>query len=64
VAPTVETAIYNGSAQEGPTSYKILLEQTTDEIKTGSIYRLLEWAKDVHGQYQEAITFYEKSIAI
>jgi tetratricopeptide (TPR) repeat protein len=53
-----------GKPKKAQQVYEILLKQTTDESKTGSIYRLLGWAKDVQAEYQEAITFYEKSIKI
>jgi tetratricopeptide (TPR) repeat protein len=53
-----------GQPEKAEQVYEILLKQTTDESKTGSIYRLLGWAKDVQAEYQEAITFYEKSIKI
>jgi tetratricopeptide (TPR) repeat protein len=42
--------------------YRILLEQTTDTSKTGSLYRLLGWAKMDQGEYEQAIKFYEQSI--
>jgi len=48
--------------QKAQQVYEILLKQTTDESKTGSIYRLLGWAKYYQAEYTEAITFYEKSI--
>jgi tetratricopeptide (TPR) repeat protein len=53
-----------GQPKKAEQVYEILLKQTTDESKTGSIYRLLGQAKDVQAEYQEAITFYEKSIKI
>jgi Tfp pilus assembly protein PilF len=50
--------------QKAQQVYEILLKQTVDESKTGTIYRLLGQAKVVQAEYTEAITFYEKSIAI
>jgi tetratricopeptide (TPR) repeat protein len=50
--------------QKAQQVYEILLKQTTDESKTGSIYRHIGSAKYHQAEYTEAITFYEKSIAI
>jgi tetratricopeptide (TPR) repeat protein len=44
--------------------YEVLLEQTTDESEKGPIYHQLGCVKDGQGEYQEAITFYEKALAI
>jgi tetratricopeptide (TPR) repeat protein len=44
--------------------YEILLEQETEESAKAPIYHQLGWVKDEQGQYQEAIRFYEKSLAI
>ncbi|CAF1019657.1 unnamed protein product [Adineta steineri] len=44
--------------------YEILLHQTTDESDKSPIYHQLGSIKDDQGQYQEALTYYEKSLAI
>jgi tetratricopeptide (TPR) repeat protein len=50
-----------GKAQQ---VYEVLLEQATNEIKKGDIYHQLGCAKYERGEYEEAITFYEKSLEI
>jgi tetratricopeptide (TPR) repeat protein len=44
--------------------YEVLLEQTTNESEKAHIYGQLGWVKANQGEYQEAITFYEKALAI
>jgi tetratricopeptide (TPR) repeat protein len=44
--------------------YKALLDQTTDESEKAAIYHQIASAKDGQGEYEEAITFYEKSLEI
>ena len=45
--------------------YEIMLQQpTNDDRETGSIYHQLGWSKDVQGEYEEAITFYDRSVEI
>ncbi len=53
-----------GQPKKAEQVYQILLEQATDEIKKGNIYCLLGWTKWIGGEYEEAITFYEKSLEI
>jgi tetratricopeptide (TPR) repeat protein len=44
--------------------YEALLHQTTDESEKAPIYGQIAIAKDAQGEYEEAITFYEKSLEI
>ena len=44
--------------------YQALLDQTMKDSERALIYHQLGWAKDGQGEYNEAITFYEKSIEI
>jgi tetratricopeptide (TPR) repeat protein len=44
--------------------YETLLDQTTDESEKASIYHQIAIAKDSQGEYEEAITFYGKTIEI
>ncbi|CAF1428107.1 unnamed protein product [Adineta steineri] len=44
--------------------YEILLHQTTNESSKAPIYGQLGWIKANQGEYQEALTYYEKSLAI
>ncbi|CAF0843495.1 unnamed protein product [Adineta steineri] len=44
--------------------YEILLHQTTDESDKSPIYHQLGSIKRNQGEYQEALTYYEKSLAI
>jgi tetratricopeptide (TPR) repeat protein len=53
-----------GQSKKAEQVYRILLEQTTDASKRGYIYRFLGAAKNLQGEYEEAITFCEKSIEI
>jgi tetratricopeptide (TPR) repeat protein len=53
-----------GQSDKAQQVYQILLEQETEESGKAPIYGQLGWVKDVLGEYQEAITFYEKSLEI
>ncbi|CAF1167656.1 unnamed protein product [Adineta steineri] len=44
--------------------YEILRDQTTDENDKEHIYHLLGITKDSQGEHQEALTYFEKSLAI
>jgi tetratricopeptide (TPR) repeat protein len=44
--------------------YEILLDQTTDESRRAPIYGQIALAKDDQGEYEDAITFYDKTIEI
>jgi tetratricopeptide (TPR) repeat protein len=44
--------------------HEILLKQTTDEGEKAYLYHMLGMIKKGHGEYAEAIEFYEKSIKI
>jgi tetratricopeptide (TPR) repeat protein len=44
--------------------YEALLNQTTDESARARIYHQIAYAKDEQGEYEEAITFYGKSLEI
>jgi tetratricopeptide (TPR) repeat protein len=44
--------------------YETLLDQTTDDSERAPIYHHIAWAKDEQGEYEEAITFYDKTIEI
>jgi tetratricopeptide (TPR) repeat protein len=44
--------------------YEALLDQTTDESEKAPIYGQIALAKDNQGEYEEAITFYGKTIEI
>ncbi|CAF0915003.1 unnamed protein product [Adineta steineri] len=43
--------------------YQVLLNQTKDDEDKSHIYHLLGSIKKDQGEYQEALTFYEKSLA-
>jgi tetratricopeptide (TPR) repeat protein len=53
-----------GQPKKAQQVYEILLEQATDESEKAPIYNQLGRVKHNQGEYQEAITFYEKSIEI
>jgi tetratricopeptide (TPR) repeat protein len=44
--------------------YEALLDQTTNESEKAPIYHQIAWTKYERGEYEEAITFYEKSLDI
>ncbi|CAF4764864.1 unnamed protein product, partial [Rotaria socialis] len=44
--------------------YNELLENASDDIERAHIYHQLGWLKDDQGDYQQAATFYEKSLEI
>jgi tetratricopeptide (TPR) repeat protein len=51
-------------AEKAEQAYEILLKQATDEIEKAYSYFRLGWAKGLQGEYKEALTLYEKSLAI
>ncbi len=53
-----------GQPQRAQRVYEILLEQRTEESAKAPIYNQLGSVKYQEGEYQEAIRFYEKSLAI
>jgi tetratricopeptide (TPR) repeat protein len=53
-----------GQFQIAQQVYETMLEQSTDESEKGNIYCLLGMIKQGQGEYQEAITFHEKSLEI
>jgi preprotein translocase subunit SecA/nephrocystin-3 len=53
-----------GHPQRAQRVYEILLEQETEKSKKAPIYNQLGWVKYQEGEYQEAIRFYEKALAI
>ncbi|CAF1357070.1 unnamed protein product [Adineta steineri] len=53
-----------GQSTKAQEVYEILVHQTTNESNKGSIYHQLGSIKDDQGEYQEALTYYEKSLAI
>ncbi|CAF1236656.1 unnamed protein product [Adineta steineri] len=44
--------------------YQVLLDQTNDDEEKAFVYHQLSSIKDDQGKYEEALTFYEKSLAI
>ena len=45
--------------------YEIMLQQSSsDDSEKAAVFHHLGWAKDVQGEYEEALTFYEKSVKI
>jgi tetratricopeptide (TPR) repeat protein len=53
-----------GQPEKAQQVYQVLLEQANNETKKGDIYCLLGSATWSRGKYEEAITFYEKSLEI
>ncbi|CAF1255758.1 unnamed protein product [Adineta steineri] len=53
-----------GQSDKAQEVYEVLLHQTTDESGRAPIYGQLGSIKDDQGEYQEALTYYEKSLAI
>jgi tetratricopeptide (TPR) repeat protein len=53
-----------GQSDKAQEVYEVLLEQTTNETEKGPIYHQLGRVKNNQGEHQEAITFYEKALAI
>jgi Tfp pilus assembly protein PilF len=53
-----------GHSDKAKEVYEVLLDQTTNESEKAPIYNQLGCVKDDRGEYQEAITFYEKALAI
>ncbi|CAF0851251.1 unnamed protein product [Adineta steineri] len=59
-----ELLIKMGQSNKAQEVYEALLHQTTDESGRAPIYGQLGSIKDDQGKYQEALTYYEKSLAI
>jgi tetratricopeptide (TPR) repeat protein len=53
-----------GQSDKAQEVYEVLLDQTTNESEKGPIYHQLGCVKVDQGEYQEAIAFYEKALAI
>ncbi|CAF0760267.1 unnamed protein product [Adineta steineri] len=53
-----------GQLDKAEDIYQILLDQTKDDKNKSDIYHQLGYIKDDQGKYQEALTFYEKSLNI
>jgi tetratricopeptide (TPR) repeat protein len=53
-----------GQFQKSQQVYEALLEQATDESDKAPIYNQLGLMKDSQGEYEEALTFYEKTLEI
>jgi tetratricopeptide (TPR) repeat protein len=53
-----------GQSEKAQQVYEILLEQATEESAKAPIYHQLGLIKNRQGEYQEAITFYEKALEI
>jgi tetratricopeptide (TPR) repeat protein len=53
-----------GQPEKAQQVYEILLEQETEESAKAPIYNQLGLIKNRQGEYQEAITFYEKALEI
>ncbi|CAF1137441.1 unnamed protein product [Adineta steineri] len=59
-----ELLIKMGQFDKAQEVYEILLHQATNESDKGNIYHQLGRIKRNHGEHQEALTYYEKSLAI
>jgi tetratricopeptide (TPR) repeat protein len=59
-----ELLLQMGQPDKAQQVYEVMLQETSDESKKGVIYHQLGRIKDEQGHYEEAITFYEKSLAI
>ncbi|CAM6005317.1 unnamed protein product, partial [Sphagnum balticum] len=53
-----------GESAKAQQIYETLLEQTTNMGEKARIFHMLGWSRDDQGEYQEAITFYEKALEI
>jgi tetratricopeptide (TPR) repeat protein len=53
-----------GQPDKAQQVYEVMLRQASDEDEKAVIYNQLGRVKDEQGQYKEAITFYEQSLAI
>jgi tetratricopeptide (TPR) repeat protein len=53
-----------GQFDESQQVYEVLLDQTTDESEKARLYHQIAYAKDNQGEYEEALTFYGKTIEI
>jgi tetratricopeptide (TPR) repeat protein len=59
-----ELLIKMGQSDKAQEVYEVLLDQTTNESEKAAIYGQLGSVKYDQGEYQEAITFHEKALAI
>ncbi|CAF1422468.1 unnamed protein product [Adineta steineri] len=53
-----------GQFKKAQEVYEVLLHQTTDESNKAPVYHQLGLIKDNQGEYSEALTYYEKTLAI
>ncbi|CAF1313662.1 unnamed protein product [Adineta steineri] len=53
-----------GQIDEAENIYQVLLDQTNNDENKAPIYNQLGFIKDDQGKYEEALTFYEKSLVI
>jgi len=53
-----------GQSEKAQQVFELMIKQTTDEREKARIYHLLGWAKDNQGEYEDAITFYDKTLEI
>jgi Tfp pilus assembly protein PilF len=53
-----------GQSKKAEQIYEILLKQAINEIEKAYSYFRLGWAKDLQGEYKEALVLYKKSLAI
>jgi hypothetical protein len=53
-----------GQAAKALQVYEILEKQPTSEIEKARVYHKIGWAKHLHGEFKEALKFYEKSLSI
>jgi tetratricopeptide (TPR) repeat protein len=44
--------------------YEVLLDQATNDIDKALSYHHIGWAKDVKGEYKEALSYYEKALKL
>jgi tetratricopeptide (TPR) repeat protein len=59
-----ELLIKMGQSDKAQEVYEVLLDQTTNESEKTTIYSQLGSVKSDQGEYQEAVTFYEKALAL
>jgi tetratricopeptide (TPR) repeat protein len=53
-----------GQPDKAQQVYEVMLGQASDKSEKAPIYNQLGWIKDEQGQYEEAITYYEKDLEI
>jgi preprotein translocase subunit SecA/nephrocystin-3 len=53
-----------GQSHKAQQMYEGLLEHTTNEFEKGFMYDQIGWAKEMQGEYKEAIIFLTKSLEI